>query len=271
MNCGPRWSPSYRNRNAKRNDDTDANLVGDENAWILDECLRALFMCCAPVANGKRCRKSALVAPVPSTNTSDFGHKQECSCACGGRGLPNMTNWRGSHGGGRVSMEGWSKHLLRGKPLDRTQRTGGKKGSKRSLLVDARGTPLSIVASGAHVHDVKLLEPTLDQIVTDRPPVQQPLSENLCLDAGYAGEPARKAIESRHYVPHVRSRTTESAAKKRNPRTRARRWVVERTHSWLNRYRKLLVRFEKTALSFEGLLHLACALIVFRRVVTIYG
>ena len=147
----------------------------------------------------------------------------------------------------------------------------GKKGSKRSLLVDARGTPLSIVASGANVHDVKLLEPTLDQIVVERPPVQEPLRENLCLDAGYAGEPARKAVEARHYVPHVRPRGEEVATKKRNPRARARRWVVERTHSWLNRYRKLLVRFEKTAVSFEGLLQLACALIVFRRIIVVYG
>lgn len=60
-------------------------------------------------------------------------------------------------------------------------------------------------------------------------------------------------------------------SKKRNPRYRARRWVVERTHSWLNRFRKLLVRFEKTAVGYEALLELACALIAFRRVITIYG
>lgn len=192
-------------------------------------------------------------------------------CACGAKACPNTTIWRGSHGGGRASTEAWSRRLWRRKLLDRIQPTGEKKGSKRSLLVDGRGTPLSIVASGAHVHDVKLLEPTLDRIVVERPPVQDPPSENLCLDAGYAGKPAREAIEARHYVPHVRPRGEECAEKRRNPRARARRWVVERTHSWLNRYRKLLVRFEKTALSFEGLLQLACALIVFRRVIFIYG
>lgn len=51
----------------------------------------------------------------------------------------------------------------------------------------------------------------------------------------------------------------------------ARRWVVERTHSWLNRYRKFLVRFEKTTAGYEGLLELACALIIYRPVITIYG
>ena len=139
------------------------------------------------------------------------------------------------------------------------------------MLVDARGIPLSIVASGAQVHDVKLLEPTLDQIVVERPPAQHPPKEHLCADKAYTGEPAQKAIKNRHYVPHVRQRGEEIAAKRRNPRSRARRWVVERTHSWLNRYRKLLVRFEKTALSFEGLLELACALIVFRQTIGIYG
>jgi putative transposase len=168
-------------------------------------------------------------------------------------------------------MGRWSKRLWRKRPSVRTPLIGEKKGSKRSLLVDGIGIPLSIVASGAQVHDVKLLEPTLDQIVTERPPVQDPPKENLCADAGYAGQPAKQAIEDRNYAPHIRPRGEEIEAKRRNPRKRARRWVVERTHSWLNRYRKLLVRFEKTALSFEGLLELACALIVFRHVICIYG
>jgi putative transposase len=152
--------------------------------------------------------------------------------------------------------------------LDRTQRTGGKNGSKRSLLVDGRGIPLSLVVSGAQRHDVKLLEPTLDHIVVKRPEAPK---QHLCADKGYAGEPAQEAIESRHYIPHIRQRGEEMRAKKRNPRYKARRWVVERTLSWLNRFRKLLVRFEKKTSSHEALLELACAFIVFRRVITIYG
>jgi len=118
---------------------------------------------------------------------------------------------------------------------------------------------------------VKLLEPTLDQIVTERPDPEEPPKQHLCADKAYVGEPAQKAIEKRHYVPHVRQRGEEMKAKRCSPRYRARRWVVERTHSWLNRYRKLLVRFEKTAMSFEALLELACALIVFRQVIVING
>ncbi|HUW29986.1 MAG TPA: transposase, partial [Planctomycetota bacterium] len=73
------------------------------------------------------------------------------------------------------------------------------------------------------------------------------------------------------YIPHVRPRCEEAREKKRNPHHRARRWVVERTHSWLNRYQKLLVRYEKLADSYEGLLEIACAMIAFRQCIIIYG
>jgi putative transposase len=118
---------------------------------------------------------------------------------------------------------------------------------------------------------VKLLEPTLDEIVIDRPSEQEGPKQHLCLDKGYTGQPAQESIRGRGYIPHVRQRGEEIAEKKKNPRYRARRWVVERTHSWLNRFRKLLVRYEKKASSYEGLLELACALIAFRQVIFIYG
>lgn len=228
-------------------------------------------MCCGRVANGRRCRKIGSAALVLSINTSRNGSGKEYSSVCGERDWRNTMRWRALLGHGKASTGRWLKPLWRKKPSVPTRRIGEKNGSKRSLLVDAHGIPLSIVASGAQAHDVKLLEPTLDKIVAERPPAQDPPREHLCADKAYAGVPAQEAIEARHYVPHVRQRAEEIEAKRRNPRSRARRWVVERTHSWLNRYRKLLVRFEKTALSFEGLLELACALIVFRQTIVIYG
>jgi putative transposase len=118
---------------------------------------------------------------------------------------------------------------------------------------------------------VKLLEPTLDHILVERPEGKKAPKQHLCGDKGYTGKPALEAIEFRCYIPHVRQRGEEVRAKKRNPRYKARRWVVERTHSWLNRFRKLLVRFEKKTSTHEALLELACALIVFRQVIFIYG
>jgi len=115
---------------------------------------------------------------------------------------------------------------------------------------------------------VKLLEPTLAATVVCRP---EDRVQHLCADKGYAGKPAEKVMRKRQYVPHVRQQGEEMKAKKCNSRHRARRWVVERTHSWLNRYRKLLVRYEKRADSYEGLLEIACALIAFRPCTIICG
>ena len=115
---------------------------------------------------------------------------------------------------------------------------------------------------------MKLLDPTLASVVVRRP---KNVAQHLCADKGYAGKPAEKIMKKRHYIPHVRQRGEEVLAKKRNLRHRAKRWVVERTHSWIDRYRKLLVRYEKRADSYEGLLEIACALIVFRQSIVIDG
>lgn len=101
-----------------------------------------------------------------------------------------------------------------------------------------------------------------------RPPEGTPV--NLCADAGYKGQAASDCIRKAGYTPHVKQRR-EEAADKASRRHPPRRWVVERTHSWLNRYRKLLVSFEKTESSYVGLLHLAAALITWRQVIFIYG
>ena len=118
---------------------------------------------------------------------------------------------------------------------------------------------------------MKLLGPTLDNIVIERPSGKGIPRQHLCGDKAYVGEPAQELIRQCNYIAHIRQRGEEINAKKRNPRYRARRWVVERTHSWLNRFRKLLVRFEKTTAGYEGLLEIACALIAFRQVIIIYG
>lgn len=132
--------------------------------------------------------------------------------------------------------------------------------------MDELGVPLSIVVTGANRHDVTQLAAVLDGIVIDRPETDQ----HLCADKGYAGEPAQQIIKDRHYVPHVKQRGEEIQEKKSNPNFKARRWVVEVTHSWFNRFRKLLVRYEKLTERYEALLHMAAAIIAFRKVGVIY-
>lgn len=111
------------------------------------------------------------------------------------------------------------------------------------------------------------LELVLDEIIIERPSTEQ----YLCADRGYSGAPAQRAIKDRGYIPHVKKRGEEIQEKKNNPLYRARRWVVEVTHSWFNRFRKLLVRYEKLTETYEALLHMAAAIIAFRKTGVIYG
>ena len=132
--------------------------------------------------------------------------------------------------------------------------------------MDERGVPLSIVVTGANRHDVSQLATVLDRIVIDRPETDQ----HLCADKGYAGEPAQQTIKERLYPPHIKQRGEEIQEKKNNPTYKARRYVVEVAHSWFNRFRKLLVRFEKLTERHEALLHMAAAIIAFRKAGLIY-
>ena len=135
--------------------------------------------------------------------------------------------------------------------------------------MDGIGVPLSLVASGAKSHDVKLLEATLDQLVTEMPGRAE--QHHFCADAGYQGEPSLQAAVEQNYKPHIKQGREEAHEKRVNPGFRARRWVVERTHSWLNRFRKLLLSFEKTEASYVALLSLACAMTCWRQTMSIYG
>ena len=132
------------------------------------------------------------------------------------------------------------------------------------MLTDENGIPLSIIISGANTHDIKLLEGTLDSIIINRPERE----ENLCLDAGYVG--SEDMVKNKGYIPHIRPRGEEKKELERNPQFHAKRWVVEVTHSFFNRFRKLLVRFEKKAKNYLGLLYFACAIIVWRKIISVH-
>jgi transposase len=113
------------------------------------------------------------------------------------------------------------------------------------LLVDGNGVPLSLVVTGANRHDVSQLEAVLDAIEVQRPNPPHRRHKHLCADAGYTGAPALRVIEEHGYIPHVKGRGQEASELKSDPVIKAQRWVVEVAHSWFNRFRKLLVRYEK--------------------------
>lgn len=141
-------------------------------------------------------------------------------------------------------------------PTDRA-----KPGVKRSLLVEADGGPLGAVVAGANIPDAQLLAATIEAIVVERPEPDWP--QRLCLDKGYDNKTGWGAIVDYGYEPHVRP-----IRSRRSPREkchRPRRWVVERTLAWLSKCRAILVRWDKKARNYLGLLKLACALLWFRR------
>lgn len=146
-------------------------------------------------------------------------------------------------------------------PTDR-----GKLGVKRSLLTDGDGIPLALFMEGATRHDMKLLCATLDSIAVLRPDPTAENPQHLCLDAGYDYPICREQGEARSYQLHIHGRGQEQQEKAATPGFRARRWVVERTHSWLNRSRRLLVRWEKKAENYLAFLHLACAQLLFAKI-----
>ena len=83
------------------------------------------------------------------------------------------------------------------------------------------------------------------------------VEQQLCLDAGYDYDEARRVVAAHGYTAHIRSRGEEKKVKAAGQR--ARRWVVERTHSWLNRYRYLLIRWAKKPENYLAILHFSFA------------
>jgi IS5 family transposase len=125
---------------------------------------------------------------------------------------------------------------------------------------------LSLIVTGANVNDGKRLDAVLEAMVVKRKDPPRRRNKHLCADAGYRSAENLRIIETHRYIPHVVDRRQQAARKRRNPNNRARRWIVEVAHSWFNRFRKLLVRYEKLERSFVALNHLAAAIIAFRKV-----
>jgi transposase len=144
-------------------------------------------------------------------------------------------------------------------PTDRA-----KGGVKRSLLCEGQGVPIGLAVEGANRHDMKLVAPTLESIPVKRPEPTRGSPQGLCLDKGYDDDDVRELVHEFGYTAHIRALGKEAQALKREVGFKARRWVVERTHSWMNRFRRILIRWEKNVEHYVALLHLVCAIITFR-------
>jgi putative transposase len=125
--------------------------------------------------------------------------------------------------------------------------------------------PVGLAADAANRNDFKLARQTLESIPVARPEPTRRKRQNLCLDKGYDYDEVRDLAIEFGYTAHIRSRGEEAQAIKHQVGFKARRWVVERTHSWMNRFRRILVRWEKTLENYVGLLHLVCAWIIYAK------
>lgn len=148
-------------------------------------------------------------------------------------------------------------------PTDR-----GKLGTKRHVLTDGQGIPLSVVITAANTHDMKAAINTLDNIVVKRPSSRiYKERQNLCLDKGYDFQEIENGVIKKGYLSHIRQRGERVLTNHFPHHHHSRRWVVESTNSWHNRFRKLLIRYEKKIENYFALVCLGCCIIIYRRII----
>jgi putative transposase len=131
-------------------------------------------------------------------------------------------------------------------------------------LTEGHGIPIGLAVDGANRHDMKLTRATIENLVAERPTPTAEHPQGMCLDKGYDYQEVRDILLEFGFTAHIRSRKEEAQALKREAQKKARRWVVERTHSWMNRFRRILIRWDKKPENYIAFLHFACALIAFR-------
>jgi len=143
-------------------------------------------------------------------------------------------------------------------PTDR-----GKSGSKVHLLVDERGAPLAIFITGANEHDKWSADDLIVHIVAKRPYSEQ----HFCADKGYDYEDVHEFVGLHNYIEHIKHRRRRNEPKDEYPvpgekNFPARRWVVERTFSWLAKRRSVATRWCKKSKNWLAFVHMACAQIL---------
>jgi putative transposase len=145
-------------------------------------------------------------------------------------------------------------------PTDR-----GTIGTKRSVLTDGGGLPLGLAVEGATRNDFTMLEETIRRIPIERPPPTPEPPQGRCLDKGDDVDEVRERLATFGCTAHIRARGEEAHALKRAAGDQARRWVVERTQSGMNRFRRWLIRWDKNVRHDLAFLPLACASITDRQ------
>ena len=161
-------------------------------------------------------------------------------------------------------------------------------GTKRHVLTNKKGIPLSVVISSASTHDIKLVTDVVDNVVVKRPSSYKTKKterrrkrklQHLCLDKAYNSEHEEQELIKRGYVLHIPPKRKRGVKEEQykikitiqhcsnRKKYSAKRWVVERTNSWHNRFRKLFTRYEKKVENYLGVVQLSCCMIIYRKII----
>ena len=145
-------------------------------------------------------------------------------------------------------------------PIDRS-----KRGTKRSVISDQNGVAIGLAVGGANQYDPALLADTIKSVKFN---IQQPYDKKLRLDGIYDTQDVRTILFNEYYVPRISPNNRRSARKrtyayKDDPTIR---WVIERAHSWANRFRRILVRWEKSLKNYVGMLQFAFSINTFNKI-----
>jgi Transposase DDE domain. len=131
-------------------------------------------------------------------------------------------------------------------------------------VTDGHGVPVGLAVDGANRVDFKLARQTLESIPVERPGVKETGAQHLCLDKGYDYAEIDELVEEFGFTAHIARRGEPTQEIKKSARKKARRWVVERAHSWMNRFRGILIRWNKKANNYIAMLHFALAFIAYQ-------
>jgi putative transposase len=123
---------------------------------------------------------------------------------------------------------------------------------------------VGLAVEGANRNDMKLVGATLESIPVERPTPTPEQPQGMCMDKGYDYDEVRATLEEFGFTAHIKARGEEAKEIKRKAGFKARRWVVERTHSWMNRFRGILIRWCKKPENYIAMLHFAFAIITYR-------
>lgn len=137
------------------------------------------------------------------------------------------------------------------------------------VLADGAGTPLGVHLEKASPSEVTLVEATLANVKVKTGKREHGQPKRLIGDKGYDSNPVRALLVKRGIEPIIPARSNNTVATYqdgRKMRRYKRRWIIERSNSWLQTFRRLVVRYERSAKIYTALVHMACALIALKRV-----